>query len=383
VAPLGRAAVLVAVVCFMAVFGGFDTPSRAKPKKDKKPPVVTGARAERLPDADGWYNHPVRVVFSGEDEGGEEASGVSSCTDATYAGPDSADATVEGSCVDVAGNVSHHSFTFHLKYDATPPVVRAVTPDRPARSGGWFNGPVRFAVHAADATSGLAACPAVTYAGPDSAAASISAVCRDRAGNVANRAFGLKYDMTPPQLGRLKTAVGDRRVTLRWPASPDDRSVRVLRSPDFAGAAPAVAFSGVRARFVDTRVVNGRRYTYEVRATDAAGNMSVRRVVAVPHPHLIRPAGGAVVAAGTRLLLRWTPVRRTLYYNVQLFRDGRKVLSRWPTAARYRLPAQWMYQGRARRLDPGRYIWLVWPGRGLRSTGRYGARVGRLAFTVR
>jgi hypothetical protein len=423
-APLGRLAALVAAVCFMTVFGVPDTGSpRAKPKRDKKPPVVTGAQPDRLPDADGWYNHPVRVVFSGAvrtdhpgdhggggpgdhggggpgdhggggpgDHGGGGPGGqgagdeighrisIARCTAATYSGPDSADATVIGYCFDAAGKASD-PFAFHFKYDATPPVVQAVTSNRAARSG-WFNRPVRFAVHAADATSGLAVCPAVTYAGPDSARAWIGATCRDRAGNVATRAFSLKYDTAPPALDRLRIAVGDRRVTLRWPASAHDRTVRVVRSPAFARARPAVALTAARARFVDTHVVNGRRYTYAIRAADAAGNVSRRRVVAVPHAHLMRPVGGAVVAAGTRLVLRWTPVRRARYYNVQLFRDGRKVLSQWPAKPSYRLPAQWVYHGRPVRLDPGAYQWLVWPGRGPRSNGEYGARVGRLAFTV-
>ena len=390
-ALLGRVAVLVAAVCFMNVFGAFDTGSpRAEPKKDKQPPVVTGVHPDRDPDVDGWYNHPVRVVFTGVDEGGpgpgdpdaEKPTPIGSCTGATYAGPDSADATLKGYCVDAAGNVSD-AFVFHLRYDATPPVVQAVTSDRAARSGSWFNRPVRFAVHAADATSGLADCPAVTYAGPDAVPAWIGATCRDRAGNVATRAFSLKYDTTPPALDRLRMAVGDRRVTLRWPASAHDRTVRVVRSPAFARAAPAVALTGAGARFVDTHVVNGRRYTYAIRAADAAGNVSRRRVVAVPHPHLLRPAAGAVVAAGTRLVLRWTPVRHARYYNVQLFRDARKVLSQWPAKASYRLPARWIYHGRSEALDRGHYEWLVWPGRGPRSSGEYGARVGRLAFTVR
>ena len=42
-----------------------------------------------------------------------------SCTGGTYSGPDGAGVGVEGSCRDVAGNVTARTFT--LNYDATPP----------------------------------------------------------------------------------------------------------------------------------------------------------------------------------------------------------------------------------------------------------------------
>jgi hypothetical protein len=289
---------------------------------------------------------------------------------------------VKGVCVDKAGNVSQ-SFDFGFRYDATPPVVKSATAERAANTAGWFTGRVRVDASGADATSGLAGCPPVTYAGPDSATASIAATCRDRAGNVAGLAFDLKYDATPPALGALTAAVGDRRVTLRWPASAEDRSVRVVRSPPFAGAPPAVMVNGPRARFVDTGVANRKPYRYEIRAADQAGNVSSRSVVAIPRPHLLEPARAAVVAPGTKLLLRWTPVRLARYYNVQLLRDRRIVLSRWPVSAQYRLRTQWFYGGRSVRLVPGHYRWIAWPGFGARSKGDYGARIGLRKFTVR
>ena len=35
---------------------------------DATPPSVTGAAAERPPDGNGWYNHPVAIAFTGRDD---------------------------------------------------------------------------------------------------------------------------------------------------------------------------------------------------------------------------------------------------------------------------------------------------------------------------
>jgi hypothetical protein len=71
------------------------------------------------------------------------------------------------------------------------------------------------------------------------------------------------------------------------------------------------------------------------------------------------------------------------YYNVQLFRDGRKILSAWPLRARYQLNRRWTYRGQVHRLVTGKYRWLVWPGFGPRSKADYGRRIGPSTFEVR
>jgi hypothetical protein len=94
---------------------------------DKVAPAVAIA-ADRVPDANGWYNRPLAVVFSGTDA----TSGVASCSSIGYSGPDNAGASVGGSCTDKAGNVGGASFAF--KYDATPPRLFAVTAKRGNRT---------------------------------------------------------------------------------------------------------------------------------------------------------------------------------------------------------------------------------------------------------
>ena len=82
---------------------------------DATPPTMTSALASRPPDHDGWYTHPVTFAFAGTDA----TSGVSGCTNIAYAGPNSASASVVGSCVDRAGNVARMGVPLH--YDATGP----------------------------------------------------------------------------------------------------------------------------------------------------------------------------------------------------------------------------------------------------------------------
>ena len=107
------------VSCWARSDGGENSSSR-RIKLDRTPPTVSGS-AVRPPDASGWYTAPLTVSFSGTDA----ISEIASCTSASYAGPDTGNAVIAGSCTDGAGNVG--SSAYSLKYDATPPSVFAVT----------------------------------------------------------------------------------------------------------------------------------------------------------------------------------------------------------------------------------------------------------------
>jgi hypothetical protein len=87
---------------------------------DKTPPSITGG-ADRAPDANGWYNRPLVVRFSGNDA----MSGLQGCSSAPYSGPDSANVAVGGTCRDNAGNVTNGAFPF--RFDSTPPTVSMLT----------------------------------------------------------------------------------------------------------------------------------------------------------------------------------------------------------------------------------------------------------------
>ena len=65
--------------------------------RDVQSPTATVAPA-RGPDSNGWYNHPVASALSAS-----SFSGIASCSSTTYAGPNTAGATVSGTCTDNAG----------------------------------------------------------------------------------------------------------------------------------------------------------------------------------------------------------------------------------------------------------------------------------------
>src|SRR5256885_8711060 len=73
-----------------------------RPRRSTLFPYTTLFRSARGPDHDRWYNHPVEFAFHGTDA----SSGLQGCSTVTYGGPDSASATVTGTCRDVAGNVA-------------------------------------------------------------------------------------------------------------------------------------------------------------------------------------------------------------------------------------------------------------------------------------
>jgi hypothetical protein len=111
------------VTCSAESDGGTNSGS-VKVKLDRTPPAVT-AVPDRLPDANGWYNRPVTVSFSGTDA----TSGIATCAPpGRYGGPDISAAALVGSCTDGAGNSA--SASLPLRYDATAPSLFAVTVTR-------------------------------------------------------------------------------------------------------------------------------------------------------------------------------------------------------------------------------------------------------------
>jgi hypothetical protein len=89
-------------------------------KIDADPPSGVIAHVARSADANGWYNHPVGVTWSGSDS----VSGIAGCSSVTFSGPDAAGAPVNGGCSDKAGNSATSPVA--LNYDATPPALSKV-----------------------------------------------------------------------------------------------------------------------------------------------------------------------------------------------------------------------------------------------------------------
>ncbi len=314
------------------------------------------------------------VNFEGTDSG----SGIASCTNAAFAGPDSPSGTVSGTCRDKAGNVSGAG-SYAIRYDATPPTISA-TPGRAPTATGWYNHPVTVKFSGTDATSGLGTCTTpVRYAGPDTAAGTVTGTCSDQAGNQATATFPLRYDTTPPQISDVVTSVANGGVTVKWRRSGGTNAT-VLRAPGRGRAKVSVVYRGPASSFRDTTAKKGVVYRYTVATTDAAGNDARVKVTTTMHL-LYAPAAGALVRAGSALT--WPKVSGATYYNVQLFRGGHKVLTAWPVSARFKLPRAWTFAGHRETLARGTYKWYVWPGRGARAAARYGRLLGGSSFRVR
>lgn len=344
---------------------------------DKTAPAVTGAALARAPDSNDWFNHPVAAAFSGQDS----VSGIAGCSAPTYAGGDSASASLSGTCTDVAGNGSAPG-SIGFKYDATPPAVTAA-PDRKPDTKGWYRKPLTVTFAGTDATSGIAACTAPTrYAGPDLVKAAVVGACRDAAGNTAQAGQAFAYDATAPKLPVAKAEVEKGVAKIVWKRSPDAVLVELERSPGLNGRKATVVYRGTGASFTDRKVRDGVRYRYEIKASDVAGNMVEKAVTAkVDFPALYQPAAGATVHAP--LVLSWDAVKGATFYNVQLYRNKVKVLTFWPEKATFRLGKSWRYAGKVQRLGPGKYDWYVWGAKGTRASPQYGKVLGSNSFVVK
>jgi hypothetical protein len=379
--------------CTPVIYGGPDGASAAVPSNcsdvagnlstgtatisyDATPPGVSGS-PDRSPDANGWYARPVDVSFGGSDA----ASGVASCSGATtYAGPDGR-GQVTGACTDTAGNTG--SGAVEIPYDATPPVVTGAVAGRPPDANGWFNRPFTFAFQGSDAGSGIAACTAGTYSGPDAVTAAVSGSCVDRAGHTsALKQQTFKYDATAPTLSGVVAQVGSKFALLKWRISPDVVAVRVVRRPGRAGEEETVVYSGRADFYKDVGIDNRSEYEYRVSAADEAANTtSEQKATVLPLPPLYNPAAGARVRAP--IVLEWLAIPKATYYNVQVWCRGRKILTAWPKRPRLVLPVRGKLAGRAYVLPLGSCRWYVWPGYGRFVEKRYGRLAGTSTFVRR
>ena len=318
-------------------------------RRDATPPQVTGSSFERGADAEGWYNKPVAVGFSGCDA----TSGIASCDRPTFSGPDGSSSQVSGSCRDVAGNTSPPS-SVSLKFDATPPAA-AASPDRAPDGKGWYRRPVTVKFTGSDGASGLASCtPAARYAGPDRQDVAVAGSCRDVAGNVsAEQRLTFGYDATAPKLRAVKARVTRGVARVGWQKPAD---AVLVQDRACARRERREADARLQRDRRDVRRPDGARgvtYRYEVSALDAAGN--VDRAPSSPpvrRPALYQPPAQASVRAP--FVLAWRAAPSARYYNVQLHRNGVKVLTAWPRKPQFRIKRSWRSGGQAADAPPGR-----------------------------
>ncbi len=202
-------------------------------------------------------------------------------------------------------------------------------------------------------------------------------------GNVSQGSYAWTVDLTAPLAVVGFTArAGDRMVNLAWtkPIDIDYDRVRIWRKRPTATAWQRVADRVNSASFIDRTVVNHVRYRYRILSLDKAGNASTTaEALAWPSP-IFSPQYDAIVHAPP--LVDWRSVRKATYYNMQVWRNGRKLLSVWPLRSRYQLRSRWTFRGRQHMLSDGRVTVYVWAGFGSKAAVRYGPLLGRTMFRI-
>lgn len=342
---------------------------------DLTPPVVT-FNIVGTKGANGWYTSNVTVSWSFADPETGIKAWSAGCNPTTLVSDTPATPLT---CSATNNAEVSTSVSLTIRIDKSAPTATHASPERQPDSGGWYTRPVTVGFHGTDATSGVEACSVVTYSGPDANGASVSGGCRDRAGNVsAHTTFGFNFDATAPGLARVKVEAGSHVTTIRWNALPAWEPITIRRSSD--RGKESVVYQGGGSSFTDRSVLNGVRYRYVVVASDPASNSKSETVEALPIGPLRAPAEKARMSRPP--LLQWVPVRKAALYNVQLFRNGRKILSAWPVEARLRLRKKWVWNGRRRTLVPGNYRWFVWPAYKRDRGIRYGKPLGHSDFVV-
>ena len=193
-------------------------------------------------------------------------------------------------------------------------------------------------------------------------------------------------DRIPPgDVRSLQATAGDRSVTLTWDDPPDTdfNHVEVFRSTVGPGGSLETSiYTGRTRKLLDRGLTNDTTYQYVVVAIDKTGNRAGGAIItAIPKAALLlTPKNGATLSRPP--VLAWAGLPDASYYNVQLWRNGAKILSAWPVKTRLALRRQWSYDGRVRTLSPGLYRWYVWPGLGDRTAKDYGPVLGMQSFRI-
>jgi hypothetical protein len=179
--------------------------------------------------------------------------------------------------------------------------------------------------------------------------------------------------LTVPQPKTLRTTY-QRGATVTFDVAATD----VVDGP----VAPACSkTSGARFLIGVTKVMctaNDRRGN----AGSASFNVTVTlvRMATAKRSSLFAPLAGTRVSAPP--MLRWRAVPKAKFYNAQVYRSGRKILSLWPSRSRLKMTRSWRHEGRTFRLKPGVYTWYVWPGFGTLARPRFGKLLGQSSFRV-
>jgi HYR domain len=202
-------------------------------------------------------------------------------------------------------------------------------------------------------------------------------------GNVNERNRAWRVDTVPPKrVGAFRTRSGNGRVKLSWTKPVDLGYDHVLIRRKRAGGSNWKKIGTRRdvSSMVDWTPSNDVLYVYAIRSIDKAGNGSAPSTARGRPSKILSPQFDAIV--GSRPLVDWVSSLHASYYNLQLWRNGKKVLSVWPVKSAYRLRSSWTFNGRRYTLSSDTYRVYVWPGFGSKAAADYGSLTGWSQFNV-
>ena len=222
-----------------------------------------------------------------------------------------------------------------------------------------------------------------TYSGLQDGAYLFTVQVTNGVGNVSQSTHAWTVDLTrPARVSRLTARGRYRMVTLSWtkPIDVDYDHVRIWRKRAETKKWKRLADRVSAVSLTDRAVSNHIHYLYRIRSFDDAGNASgAMQVSAWPSP-ILWPTYNATLHSPP--VVDWRPVGNATYYNMQLKRDGRKILSVWPFGSGYRLRSTWTYRGKRHMLAGGPVTVYVWAGFGPKSAAHYGPLYGHTRFKV-
>jgi hypothetical protein len=172
-------------------------------------PVITYTVSGTI-GSNNWYRSDVTVAWTVTGTGSLNGCGTQVFTAETASTPSSCSVT------NSAGTTSQ---SINIKIDKTAPTVATATPDRSPDSNGWYNHAVGYSFGGSDALSGVQSCTPATYGGPDGESATVTGSCRDLAGNVGTRQFGLRFDATAPSVAARPARAPDANGWYNHPVS--------------------------------------------------------------------------------------------------------------------------------------------------------------------
>jgi hypothetical protein len=164
---------------------------------DPTPPVIGYLATPLLPTGlNDWYRDNVILDWQVSDPESPNSLVTTGCVDQLITDDQ---ALTTYSCQATSAGGTSGPVATSIKRDATAPIVQAVL-DREPDQNGWYNAPVQVSAFSTslDLLSGLESCESKTYNGPDSATASVTVTCTDKAGNVGSDTVEFKYDATAP-----------------------------------------------------------------------------------------------------------------------------------------------------------------------------------------